>query len=1370
MDYEDIAIVGVTGRFPGAPTLDQFWQNLISKKDSITEIPLERWDWRDFYSEKRTDAWKSVSKWGGFIEDIDKFDADFFGISRREAELIDPQARIFLESVWHVIEDAGYAPSRLRGTKTGLFLGVVALDYPELMIKNHLELDAYSLMGVATSITTNRISYLLDLKGSSEPLDTACASSLVAIHRAVRSIQNNENDFAIVGGVSALLSPSSYVALSKAGMLSPDGKCKTFSEGSNGYVRGEGVGAIFLKKLKQAEADKDHIYGVIKGSAVNHGGKANSITAPNADSQAEVISRALACSNVNPAQINYIECHGTGTELGDPIEVSALKNVFSKVPLKNHCGLGSVKTNIGHLENAAGMAGVIKVLLAMKNKKIPPTINFTKLNKEISLEDSPFYIQNELTEWASPRIAGVSAFGFGGVNAHLVIQEYVEQALTPVTENIPQLIVLSAKNEDRLKAQVENLLEFLSFSKEPPRLGDMALTLLTGRDFFEERLAGVFSSLDELKTFLKEYLLGNIKSSAVKKKASPTQTFKLDVENLVRGASLFCEGVILEAKDFYKNSGARKISLPGYPFAKTRFWFATKTFSSVSERLHPLIDANESTFDNVKFFRQWNGNEMLVRDHRISNYQVFPASGYVAMAAAATGLANPHDSKFKIKNMRWLKPLFIQEHDSKKLQISFFKMDAAHQADFVLTSGDEKYAMGQIVSGAEYQDPEPFSVAEKIQSCRENFMDKPEIYRRYAEANFNYGETFQVMDEIYISKTNAMAKISFPKKIHSEMKLYAIHPAMLDGVFQVAGPFMFANRFVYNFSLPYEVEELIVYYPLAGECYVYLEDYQDLGEIKKFNFKISNAKGLILAVIKGYAIKEVPMAIIQKLTAPRSSVSETVLYEPAWIPSVSSVVASEKKIVVSRINVGLAPKKVDENKTIQTVVMQIKKLISSASQKNMLFIHFHHGALIDRAFSGFFKTVMLENPWIECRSVEIPFKLKKAQVEKIVQFETTQYHDIGEIRYLKGRRETKTFIQIKPESQSNSIFKSKGFYLITGGAGALGFILAEYLCRHYQAEVLLTGRTSTNQSILSKIKKINQSGGRVVYQKADVTKPKQLLAALNEMKPKKLTGIFHLAGFIHDDKTINKSLTEIKKVLAPKIMGSQNLLKLAVQRKASFLMMFSSLTGALGNLGQADYALGNAYMDALAVHHETELSPRSQTRCFSVNWPLWQDGAMKGNVRLHRAAGEVTGLEPLETPQGLQMLEMIAGSRRPQTLVLQGNVRKIKNLLSLDKINPKSHSLAAADIVALKKVLQEKLLALVSEELKTEAGLIKIDADLTQYGFDSISVMDYMFGLNKLLNLELEPTIFYEHNTIEKISDYLAQKHGDQISEFLNLK
>jgi polyketide synthase PksN len=740
----------------------------------------------------------------------------------------------------------------------------------------------------------------------------------------------------------------------------------------------------------------------------------------------------------------------------------------------------------------------------------------------------------------------------------------------------------------------------------------------------------------------------------------------------------------------------------------------------------------------------------------------------MAMAAAAAGLAGPQDLEFKIQNMRWLKPLFIQEQDSKRLQISFSKIDSAHKADFILTSGDEKYATGQMIFEAQDQNPDAISVSEKIESCREYFMDKQEIYRRYAESNFNYRETFQVMDEIYISKTHAVAKISFPKKILSEMKLYTVHPAMLDGVFQVAGPFMFANRFVYNFSLPYELEEMIFYHPLTGECYVYLEEYQDLGAIKKFNFKICNREGIVLAVIKGYAIKEVPMAIIQKLTAPRSTVSETVLYEPAWIPSTRSAAATDKKIVISSFNLGRSPEAVDENKTIQAVILQIKKLISSVPQKNILFIHCHHGSLIDQALSGFFKTIMLENPWIECRSVEIPFDLKKSQVEKIVQSETVDYQDTGEIRYFKGRREIKTFVSIQPEASLNSVFKTKGLYLITGGAGALGFILAEYLCRHYQAEVLLTGRSSVNKSILSKIKKINQSGGRVLYQKADVTKPAQLLAALDEMKPKKLTGIFHLAGFIQDDKTINKSLAEIKKVLAPKVAGSQNLLKLAIRRKASFLMMFSSLTGALGNLGQADYALGNAYMDALAVHHETKISPRTLTRCFSINWPFWREGAMKGNIRLHRAAAEVTGLQPLETFQGLEVLETIATSRRPQTLVLQGDVRKIKNLMSPGKINPKGSTLAAADKSALKKLLQEKLLALVSEELKAEVGRIEIDADLTQYGFDSISVMDYMFGLNKLLNLELEPTIFYEYNTIEKISDYLVQKHGDQIAEFLN--
>ncbi len=484
---EGVAIIGMSGRFPGSPDLITFWKNLEANKDLITEIPQERWDWQEYWGDSAKEANKTKARWGGFIEDMDKFDPLFFNISPREAKLMDPQQRIFLQCVWEAIEDAGYRALDLSGTKTGVFAGVSTSDYAEILKDNSDEVYAQTSTGTVHSLLSNRISFLLNIHGSSESIDTACSSSLVAINRAVEGIQNGAIDMAICGGVNALLSPTYTISFSKAGMLSDDGRCKTFDKSANGYVRGEGVGAILLKSLSKAKNDSDHIYGVIKGSAENHGGRANSLTAPNPTAQKELLITAYQKAGFDPSSVGYIEAHGTGTELGDPIEINGLKWAFeelykiNEIPQPKHatCALGSAKTNIGHLEAGSGIAGVIKVLLAMKHGKLPGNAHLKEQNPYIDLKGSSFYLLRQTEEWKRkidqngsvlPRRAGVSSFGFGGTNAHIVIEEYIpevaEQQSTPLmVDNRKQAIIpLSAKNDEQLKVYAEKLIKFLRLS------------------------------------------------------------------------------------------------------------------------------------------------------------------------------------------------------------------------------------------------------------------------------------------------------------------------------------------------------------------------------------------------------------------------------------------------------------------------------------------------------------------------------------------------------------------------------------------------------------------------------------------------------------------------------------------------------------------------------------------------------------------------------------------------------------------------------------------------------------------------------------------------------------------------------------------
>ncbi|MEM1168616.1 MAG: type I polyketide synthase [Cyanobacteria bacterium P01_H01_bin.35] len=477
---DGIAIIGMACRFPGAKDYNQFWQNLEQGVNSISEVPSWRWEVEKHYSPDPHEQNKSISKWGGLVEGIEKFDAEFFGISPREAERVDPQHRIMLELSWSCIEDAGYSPSQLSGSQVGVFIGACNYDSILLMNQDRENIQGHSGTGTWTCMIPNRISSFFNFHGPSVPIDTACSSSLVAAHYAINAIKESECDVALVGGISVLFTLTTYVQMSKLGMLSPTGQCRTFDSEADGYVRGEGAGMILLKPLRKAIEDGDRIYGTIKGSAVNHGGKARTLTAPNVYAQAQVLRTAYSRANISPNTVSFIESHGTGTPLGDPIEINALKRSFRQLyqqyelpkTEKAYCALGAVKSNIGHLEGASGIAGLIKILLAMQHKKLPKIVNYKKLNPRINLKDSPFYILDETQEWERlttesgeeiPRRAGVSSFGIGGVNAHVILEE------APLEVRSQKSEVRSKKNESqrqkvKRKEEIEPPLHILGLS------------------------------------------------------------------------------------------------------------------------------------------------------------------------------------------------------------------------------------------------------------------------------------------------------------------------------------------------------------------------------------------------------------------------------------------------------------------------------------------------------------------------------------------------------------------------------------------------------------------------------------------------------------------------------------------------------------------------------------------------------------------------------------------------------------------------------------------------------------------------------------------------------------------------------------------
>ncbi|MBM7776561.1 acyl transferase domain-containing protein [Actinokineospora baliensis] len=488
---EPIAVVGMACRFPGADSVAAFWELLRDGVDAITEIPPDRWDVDAYYDPDPDTPGSLYARHGGFVSGVDQFDPLFFGISPKEAARLDPQHRLLLEVTQHALEDAAIPPKSLRRTRTGVFVGVAENDYARL-VEGAGELEHYDATGTGFCFASGRISHVFGFQGPNIAVDTGCSSSLVAIHQAVSALRRGECDHALAGGVHLRLAPTTSLSLARTRALSPDGRCKTFDAAADGFGRSEGCGMIVLKRLSDAERDNDTVLAVIRGSAVNHDGPASGFTVPNEGAQVSLIRDALRDAELSPAEIGFIEAHGTGTALGDPIEVSALGTVFGAN--EHPVVLGAVKSNIGHAEGAAGIAGVIKAVLALRHGTIPPNVHFTTPTPHVDWARLPFQVPTEPTPWDERQIAGVSSFGMSGTNSHIILAAAPPRA-TVDTQDRPRVLVLSGRTEQALADAVSGMAAFLDTG---PPVADVCFTANTGRDHYEHRVAVVGATSAEL--------------------------------------------------------------------------------------------------------------------------------------------------------------------------------------------------------------------------------------------------------------------------------------------------------------------------------------------------------------------------------------------------------------------------------------------------------------------------------------------------------------------------------------------------------------------------------------------------------------------------------------------------------------------------------------------------------------------------------------------------------------------------------------------------------------------------------------------------------------------------------------------------------
>ncbi|WP_158894916.1 SDR family NAD(P)-dependent oxidoreductase [Amycolatopsis anabasis] len=907
-DTDKIAVIGLTGRYPMAPDVAALWRNLRAGRDCVTEVPADRWDWRDTFDPDRSAVGTSYTRWGGFIDDVDRFDAGFFAVPPVEAELLDPQVRLFLEAAWHVVEDAGYTPATLGTREVGVFVGVMygMYDHYRGEIKGTPVPISSSFSAIA-----NRVSYFMDLTGPSMAVDTMCSSSLTALHLAIRSLRSRESELAIAGGVNVTVHPDKHILLSLGNFASADGRCRSFGEGGSGYVPGEGVGAVLLKPLSKALADGDHVYGVLIGSAVNAGGRTNSFTVPSPLAQADVVTAALADSGVDAADLGYLEAHGTGTSLGDPIEITGLaRSVGTGRPPAKSCPVGSVKSNIGHLESAAGIAALTKVLLQFQHEELVPSIHAEALNPYIPFDRTPFHVQRELSPWPRPRLAGISSFGAGGANAHLVVEKapLAERPEGSVTAN-PQVYVLSARDAERLAEYAERLEAYVRVALDATGVGNpsggpwqpdadaagqwvapagwgphaVARTLQLGRVPMRHRLAVVADDLPHLVEALAAWRNGDsrgVRYADTVTVAAPTAHVVSAVLDRAVGSAGVVDAAVLDElaaawvaggdvdwSRLFAGQRPVRVPLPGYPFVRDRYWVPDDQAtlgSSSSGRLAPLLERNVSDLGGLRFTARF-ASEFFLADHRVGGEKTLPAVAFVelileavraVLSGAAAGTADGVPP-VAVRNLVWLAPLRVPEGSGRSVDVLLSRRGDDADVDVEIISRDEDGNGTSHCRGAVRVDStdrsHPVS-RPRIRPPDGREADGAALYERLRAVGVDHGRRMRSVLATRTDGRAVTALLDVPAGADGSGVSggFVLHPALADGGLQAALVLDAAGPIAGGPRLPFAVDEVTVHAPLTGAALAVVLPGRVKGAV---DVVFTDRDGIVAAELRGVSFR-----------------------------------------------------------------------------------------------------------------------------------------------------------------------------------------------------------------------------------------------------------------------------------------------------------------------------------------------------------------------------------------------------------------------------------------------------------------------------------------------------------------------------------
>ncbi|MGG1948340.1 SDR family NAD(P)-dependent oxidoreductase [Trinickia sp. NRRL B-1857] len=1436
---ERIAIVGMSGRYPGASGLDAYWELLANGRDAVTQIPAARWDVDQYFDARQNQDGKTYSKWLGVMDDVDQFDPLFFGLSAAEAEVMDPQQRIFLQEAYRALEDAGYTQSELNGARCGVYLGISNNEYASLL--RNTGRGVADRIGNSCAIAASRISYRLNLRGPAVALDTACSSSLVGAHLAIQALQRHEIDMAIVGGISLYLTPELYILMSASGMLSPDGRCKTFDDRADGIVPGEGAGVLILKRLSDAKTHEDNIHGLIIGSGINQDGKTNGITAPSLPSQVDLCREIYRTHDINPESISYVEMHGTGTKLGDPIELEALATAFrSWTDKKNYCRIGSVKTNIGHVTAAAGVAGMQKVLLSMKHGELPPSIHFSKPNSHFDFSASPFFVGTELTPWHAPqghmRRAAVSSFGISGTNAHIVLEEYVDDAKRLASpgsamEGAAALIVLSAKNEERLNARAAQLLAFI----EAPHiaeadLSNIAYTLQVGREPMEARLAMSVRSLEELKTKLgafvagQKHIAGLYRGEVKRDKDSLSliiddEEFQETVEKwIARGKfgkllELWAKGLIVDWRKLYGKHRPRRISLPTYPFADERYWVPQTNERVAAGRvvLHPLLHENTSTLNEQRFSSTFKGDEFFLRDHVVQGQRVLPGVAHLEMVRAAVARAAeiPPDSPIGIalKQVVFARPLVVGDA-GQTVHVALIPQEGGEIEYEVFTQADGDaeavlHSQGRAQLG-EAAPPAAIAVETLRAQCADKRVDRTQCYALFDERGLHYGESFRAIESLHIGRDSqgqpqVLAQLAIPAGVAAEP--FVLHPSVMDAALQASLGVRLgeSGEASSKMSLPFALERLDVWDAAPSNAWAWVRYSPGCtvnSAVRKLDIDLMDDEGRLCARLQGFTSR-----VVDAAEATQAAPVGTLLLKPQWLAQAVEAEASagyaqrwvllgeafealaghvearlpQAQCEVLRGEGGIATRYESATTQMLALLQVVLQAKPTGDVLVQVLIADEGEAQLLAGLAAVLKTARLENPKLLGQVIGIGKHAAADDILTVLEANAAASQDV-EIRYVAGQRQVLGLAEVTEGTAgvpAQAPWRDGGVYLITGGAGGLGLLFAREIAQRAHAPVLvLSGRSALDEHKQAQLAQLRKLGATVAYRRADMADALMVQGLVDGIVDEfgALHGIVHSAGVLRDNFLLKKTTAELRAVLAPKVPGLVALDEATRGIALDWLVLFSSVAGAFGNVGQADYAAANGFMDRYAAYRNALVAAgRRHGRTISLNWPLWAEGGMQVDATglAHR---QMRGVNALTTPSGIDSFYQAWSCGETQVIVLAGDVGRLRSRLLNAVAQPRQRETSAPSVAPVRadsadwshKVLSffRRILADVT---KLPIERIDVAAPLEDYGIDSIMAMRLTRELEKSFG-SLSKTLFFEYQDLQALAAHFQQAYGDRLA------